>query len=119
VSPECFLQIEFLRLLTMETRVFSPETLAARWNCSPRHVRNLINDGALAAFRLGRKLLRISLLAVEEFEKCQMTENGKSESSTANVALYGTTPKENGDVIALGPVTRAKLQSKRRESLRS
>ena len=56
----------------MTAHVFSPESLAARWDCSPRHVRNLINDGALPAFRLGRKLLRISAEAVERYEQCQL-----------------------------------------------
>lgn len=50
--------------------VFTPETLARRWICSARHVRNLINEGQLKSFRLGGKLLRIHARDVEEFETC-------------------------------------------------
>lgn len=49
---------------------YSPETLARRWQCSPRHVRNMINRGELHAFRLGGKLIRIPAKVVEEFEQC-------------------------------------------------
>ena len=34
-------------------------------------MRNLISTGALPAFKLGGKLLRVSLAAVERFEQCQ------------------------------------------------
>jgi excisionase family DNA binding protein len=50
-------------------QVYTPRTLAARWLCSERHVRNLIRDGQLPFFRLGGKLLRIPAAAVEEFER--------------------------------------------------
>jgi excisionase family DNA binding protein len=48
-------------------RVFTPKTLAERWHCSDRHVRNLINKGELPAFRLG-KLVRILVDDVQKFE---------------------------------------------------
>ena len=48
--------------------VYIPETLADRWQCSPRHIRNMIRDGRLPSFRLGGKLLRIRARDVEEFE---------------------------------------------------
>lgn len=44
--------------------VYSPRTLAARWGCSERHIRNMIQRGELAAFRLGQKLVRIPAEAV-------------------------------------------------------
>ena len=47
---------------------YTPRTLAELWQCSERHVRNLIKDGKLPAFRVGGKLLRISGDAVTEFE---------------------------------------------------
>jgi excisionase family DNA binding protein len=52
------------------TRPYTPATLAERWGCSARHVRDLIAEGQLEAFRLGDKLLRIKPEAVEAFE-CQ------------------------------------------------
>ena len=51
-------------------QVFTPETLARRWVCSARHVRNLIKVGELKAFRVGGKLLRIRAQDVEEVERC-------------------------------------------------
>ncbi|WP_338531621.1 helix-turn-helix domain-containing protein [Nitratireductor thuwali] len=48
-------------------QVFTPRTLAERWQCSERHVRNMIDRGELSAFRLG-KLLRIRGETVEAFE---------------------------------------------------
>ncbi|WP_418936458.1 helix-turn-helix domain-containing protein [Neorhizobium galegae] len=49
-------------------RAYTPKTLAERWLCSERHVRNLIEGGHLPAFRLGGKLLRIRGEDVEAFE---------------------------------------------------
>jgi len=47
---------------------FTPRTLAERWHCSERHVRNMVDGGELRAFRLGGKLLRVSAEAVAEYE---------------------------------------------------
>ncbi len=55
-------------------RVFTPATLARRWECSERHVRNLINSGDLPAWRLGGKLLRITVEAVQAFEATPAVE---------------------------------------------
>lgn len=49
---------------------YTPEQLAVRWHCSANTVRNLISTGKLDAFRVGKKLLRISVEAIEEYEKC-------------------------------------------------
>ncbi|WP_439625872.1 helix-turn-helix domain-containing protein [Shinella sp.] len=48
---------------------FSPATLAERWSCSERHVRNLIAQNILGHFHLGGKLMRIPRDEVERFEK--------------------------------------------------
>jgi excisionase family DNA binding protein len=53
----------------MERAAWTPRQLAERWECSERHVRNLINRGELQFFRLGGKLVRIPHLAVEAFEQ--------------------------------------------------
>ena len=60
-----------------------PADLARRWQCSERTVRNLIATGALPAFRLGGKLLRISHAAVERFEQCQNIDSSASEDKFA------------------------------------
>lgn len=77
----------------MTALAFTPASLANRWSCSPRTVRNLIRDGSLRAFRIGDKLLRISHFAVEQFEQCQNTdspgsgENSPSSGMTADAAF--------------------------------
>lgn len=63
--------------------VFTPRSLADRWQCSERHVRNLIDSGELPAFRLGGKLIRIRRDAVTEFE-------GRPVEMTAALETPGT-----------------------------
>ena len=57
---------------TETRRPSTPDQVAAIWGCSPNHVRNLINQGELQAFRLGKRLLRIPAEAVDEFEQRQI-----------------------------------------------
>jgi excisionase family DNA binding protein len=94
--------------------VFTPASLSQRWECSERHVRNLILSGQLPSFRVGGKLLRIRREDVERFE-CQTGDSqGSTESSASRSS--GT---ESGHVTALAPLTRAKLSSLRQQSMRS
>jgi excisionase family DNA binding protein len=58
-----------------------PSDLARRRQCSERTVRNLISTGALPAFKLGGKLLRVSLAAVERFEQCQSIDSSAFETN--------------------------------------
>ena len=46
-------------------RAYSASSLAELWGCSERHIRNMVADGRLRGFRLGGKLLRIPVDAVE------------------------------------------------------
>lgn len=94
--------------------IFTPATLAMRWQCSERHIRNLISSGDLPAFRLG-KLLRIKRQAVEDYE-CQ---NGGSLASEANFASHGTNQVESGDVIDLALQTRKRRTPAPRLDLRN
>ncbi len=48
--------------------VYTPETLAERWQCSASHIRKMIGRGELPYFRVGGSLLRIRARDVEEFE---------------------------------------------------
>ena len=86
-----------------ERYALRPRDVAALWGCSERHVRNLIRNGKLSAFRLGEKLVRITPDAIREFEQCQSFEpsnieaNGPSngmrrESATAPASALTTTP---------------------------
>lgn len=60
--------------------VMTPATLAERWRCSEKHIRNLVSAGKLDCFHLGGKLIRIRGSAVEEYE-------GQSQFSTSDKVL--------------------------------
>src|SRR4051812_38872865 len=94
---------------------FTPETLADRWGCSPKHVRNLVNRGELRGFKLGGKLVRIPADAVEEAEQCKTTPLTKSDGSEAASPSPSTSPESEG-VTNLTPELRATLDAKRRRS---
>lgn len=86
-----------IRSLGTHALPFTPTTLAERWQCSERHVYNMIERGELPSFRLGGKLLRIRAEDVEAIE-CQA---GGSQGSTANTASPGTTTPGSAAVIDL------------------
>ncbi len=48
---------------------FNPRQIAERWDCSERHVRNMIKRGDLPAFKFGGKLLRVKLEDIERLER--------------------------------------------------
>jgi excisionase family DNA binding protein len=52
----------------------TPEQLAERWHCSANTIRNLITAGKLDAYRVGKKLLRIPVKSIEEYENCSNIE---------------------------------------------
>jgi hypothetical protein len=54
--------------------------LAERWDCTPRHVRDLIKAGKLRAFWIGNRLPRIPVDAVEEFERGEFLASASKES---------------------------------------
>jgi len=88
--------------------IFSPETLAERWGCSARHVRDLCNEGQLRHFKVGR-MFRIRREALEEFEwrENNMTIHGGSQSSKESIVSPGMSPvlteSNQDDVIDLAP----------------
>jgi len=65
----------------MVDRPYTPEEVASRWRCSPRHVRNLIASGKLAHFRVGR-LIRIPPAAVEAVECVNPASNSAGVSGS-------------------------------------
>jgi excisionase family DNA binding protein len=64
----------------------TPRDVAKRWQCSERHVRNVLRKGTLRYFKLGEKLVRIPVEAVEEYEKCQSSALSSTEE---NLRLNG------------------------------
>lgn len=91
--------------------VYTPATLAKKWICSERHIRNLINEGQLGCLRLGGKLVRIRDSDVEKFE-CL---NGVSPDYEADLPSHSNKTESVG-AIPLEPMTRAKLTSLRQQS---
>ncbi len=67
------------------TRSLRPRDIAQRWCCSEQHVRALIRSGRLPYFRIGAKLLRVSLDAVEAIE-CQ---NSAQSFTAGNITPSG------------------------------
>ncbi|WP_187275340.1 hypothetical protein [Methylobacterium sp. WL6] len=59
--------------------VYTPETLADRWQCSANHIRVLIKRGDLAGSMLGGRLLRISAAVVAAFED---SDTGKARGKS-------------------------------------
>lgn len=88
--------------------VFSPATLAARWDCSERHIRNMISTGKLPHFKVGT-LLRIKREDVEKIE-CPI---GGLPDYTENSASLGKTT-EDADVIDLEPQIQKKRTRRQR-----
>lgn len=79
--------------------IYTPATLAKHWQCSERHIRNLIASGELPSFRAGGKLLRIRGDEVEKFE-CQ---SGASHDLRESSASHGTSQEASADVIDWAP----------------
>src|SRR5690606_23085854 len=94
--------------------VYTPAMLADRWACSERHVRNMIDRGELPAFRLGGKLLRIRLEAVEAYG-CQTGASPDCADNSRSLSSRG----ESVVAIHSEPTTRARLSVLRQHSSRS
>src|SRR5262245_65548619 len=99
----------------MADKPHTPETLATKWRCSARHVRNLIHRGELECFRIG-KLMRIRVEAVEEYECRKSTPSDTiAESSLSSTS----TPTESATATRLAPPTRARLSFLRQRCTRN
>jgi len=62
---------EQVRMMFPENRrPYTVKSLAERWQCSDEHVRKLVRSGALQAFALGGKLIRISKIEVNSRRLC-------------------------------------------------
>ncbi len=59
----------------MTARPYTPRTLAERWGCSDRHIRDLIKKNKLPAFKVG-SLVRIGADVVERIEACGLSNIG-------------------------------------------
>ena len=91
----------------MTARPYTAEMLAERWECSAETVRQMIRDGRLPAFRVGR-MMRVTQQVVEQYE-CGIIG---SEGSRAASSSCGMNQTERGDVIALR-LTRSRKRSEK------
>ena len=64
------------------SRPFTPDSLAARWQCSAETIRQMVHRGQLPGFRVGR-MLRIPAQAVEDME-CRNTGSGGSRAGSSS-----------------------------------
>ncbi len=62
----------------MTDKPYTVATLAARWQCSEQHIRDIIRKNELACFRAGR-LIRIP---AAEVERVECVSNGIVEAGT-------------------------------------
>jgi excisionase family DNA binding protein len=58
----------------MTQRAYTVKTLAAHWDCSPRHIYTLIETGQIRAFRIGKRGLRITPDEVLRWEQTSAVE---------------------------------------------
>lgn len=71
-----------------DQKPFTPETLSKRWGCSATKVRQMIKQGELAGFRLG-KLIRIPAIEVQRFEFEQTAAATAAATSSSAIAGSG------------------------------
>jgi excisionase family DNA binding protein len=80
--------------------VYTLKTLAQRWDCSERNVRNILNRGELRFFRLGGTLIRVPGEAVEEYERCHTQSDATGEGSASSTTGTGRdTAALSADVV--------------------
>lgn len=80
--------------------VYTPKTLAQRWQCSERHVRTMIATGELPSFRLGDKLVRI---------RGEDVRNMESVIQCDQQPFNNKTPAESPNAVFLPPVKQSPL----------
>ena len=100
-------------------RPFTPQSLAEHWNCSPNTIYRLISSGQLRPFRLGGKLIRISVEEVLRWEKVQANQNtDRIASEFTNSSGIETSLSQGGTKTAPGGVAVLEKQRKNRRDLR-
>lgn len=91
----------------MTLRPYTPDTLAARWQCSAETVRQLIKRGELRAFRVG-VMYRVPVDAVEEYE-CRTSPSDACEAASAP---SGVMPAASDTAISLRHATERRRKQK-------
>jgi excisionase family DNA binding protein len=79
--------------VAFQPKSFSPDNLAARWDCSAQHIRDLVQRGQLPAFRVGR-LIRIPAEAVLAVERGAAVAPRPTEPPREITKIVGLPPKD-------------------------
>ena len=82
---------------------FTVETLARRWGCSRHPIDQMIAQGELPHFRVG-KLIRIPEKFIEEYEQC-LHSNSNSDEKEYGVQPGQITGKQKDTLSALAVVS--------------
>lgn len=89
--------IDRIARLRMTARPYTAEMLAERWECSAETVRQMIRDGRLPAFRVGR-MMRVTQRVVEQYECGIAALAGVETAIIRGDILGGQVPQFRQDV---------------------
>ena len=84
----------------MSAQPYTIKTLAQRWQVSAQTVGNMLRDGRLEGFKLGKRAWRISAETVRAYERGKQWQTSDSESSMGN-SLPSTTTTDSAIVSGL------------------
>lgn len=56
---------------TAQPQTFTVNDLMARWNCPRKRILEAIHEGRLTAFRVGKRIYRVTIAEVERFESAR------------------------------------------------
>ncbi|WP_280139035.1 helix-turn-helix domain-containing protein [Phyllobacterium sp. OV277] len=93
--------------------VYTPKMLAQRWQCSERHIRNMIKAGLIPAFRLGGKLVRIGGDDVLKIEASASAEID-ADVGPSTVQISAIVPQAQQLPYRMDPLKRAKISRLRK-----
>jgi hypothetical protein len=85
--------------------VFTPHQIGERWGCDAKTVRGMLNSGILKGFKIGKKLWRIRIEQLEEYELCRDGQSPELEANSQSLGEKKLTGEKSGDVIHLEPQT--------------
>jgi len=84
-------------------KAWSVKRLAEEWDCSTRHIYDLIDDGTLKAFALGPRTLRIT---DEEKRRCESQHVKSIEEESSPSAGVGRLPSQTISMLTASAAAR-------------
>jgi excisionase family DNA binding protein len=94
---------------------FTVKSLAEHWGVSAKHMRKLIKNGDLKAFRCGLKILLIPKEAVEDYQCQHLIRSVDTEESLPSSSM----PTASDDDLRSELLTGARLSVLRQRSMRN